>query len=59
VLKILEKVWARRACVGANQQELITSAQKGRQQRFEKESFLFDILNLAPTLGWVKASILH
>jgi hypothetical protein len=30
-LKFLEEVWAGRACTGANQQELTTSAQKGGQ----------------------------
>jgi hypothetical protein len=40
-LKILGEVWAGRACVGANQQELTTCAKKGGQEegKFYKEVF--------------------
>jgi hypothetical protein len=32
-LKFLEEVWTRRACVGANQQELTTCAKSGGQEK--------------------------
>jgi hypothetical protein len=37
-LKILGEIWARRAFVGANQQELTTCAKKGGQ---EEEDFFW------------------